>query len=139
MPTRATCSNRGPTPSSNRGHSVGPAPTIRKDETGHPLVHRMTTAIPTSQCMICHMHQPNLFINTYLGYTMWDYETGAPQLWPKRQRYPTDKEMRATLERNPEGAVVRGNWGDPNFSAEVSTLNPQLQDTKFADYHGHIC
>ena len=121
----------------NRGRGIGTDPTIRKDEIGHPLVHRMTTAIPTSQCMICHMHQPNLFINTYLGYTMWDYETGAPQMWPKRQRYPTDKEMRATLERNPEGAVVRGNWGDPNFSAEVSTLNPQLQDGKFADYHGH--
>jgi hypothetical protein len=121
----------------NRGKSIGTDPTIRKDETGHPLVHQMTTAIPTSQCMICHMHQPNLFINTYLGYTMWDYETAAPQMWPKRQRYPTDKEMRATLERNPEGAVVRGNWGDPNFSADVSELNPQLKDTKFADYHGH--
>ena len=72
---------------------------IRKGETGHPLQHRMTTAIPTSQCMICHMHQPNLFMNTMLGYTMWDYETGAPQMWPKKQRYPTDTEVRAALER----------------------------------------
>ena len=24
--------------------------------------------------MICHMHQPNMFMNSYLGYTMWDYE-----------------------------------------------------------------
>ena len=59
----------------NRGTSIGSDPTIRKGETGHPLRHQMTTAIPTSQCMICHMHQPNLFLNTYLGYTMWDYET----------------------------------------------------------------
>ena len=27
--------------------------------------------------MSCHMHQPNSFVNTYLGYTMWDYETDA--------------------------------------------------------------
>jgi len=121
----------------SRGISAGTDPTIRKGETGHPLQHRMTLAIPTSQCMICHMHQPNLFLNTYLGYTMWDYETAAPQMWPKRQKYPTDAEMRAAYNRNPEGAVTRGNWVDPEFSAEVSALNPQIADTKFADYHGH--
>ena len=121
----------------NRGLGFGLDPTIRKDETGHPIVHRMTTAIPTSQCMICHMHQPNLFLNSMLGYTMWDYETGAPQMWPKKQKYPTDTEMRAAYERNPEGAAVRGKWADPNFSADVNELNPQLKDTQFADYHGH--
>ncbi|HYM72728.1 MAG TPA: hypothetical protein VET89_07080 [Stellaceae bacterium] len=121
----------------NRGTGAGIDPTIRKGESGHPIVHRMTTAIPTSQCMICHMHQPNLFLNSMLGYTMWDYETGAPQMWPKRQKYPTDTEMRAALERNPEGAVVRGRWADPEFSANVNELNPKLNDTQFADYHGH--
>jgi hypothetical protein len=121
----------------NRGTSASIDPTIRKGETGHPLKHVMTAAIPTSQCMICHMHQPNLFLNTYLGYTMWDYETAAPQMWPKRQKHPTDAEMRKVYERNPEGAAVRGNWADPEFSAEVSTLNPQIKDTQFADYHGH--
>jgi hypothetical protein len=121
----------------NRGTSLGTDPTIRQGESGHPLRHQMTTAIPTSQCMICHMHQPNLFVNSMLGYTMWDYETAAPQMWPRKQKYPTDTEMRAALERNPEGAVVRGNWGDPEFSAEVSQLNPKLKDTQFADYHGH--
>ena len=121
----------------NRGMGFGSDPTIPRDQTGHPIVHKMTTAIPTSQCMICHMHQPNLFINSMLGYTMWDYETAAPQMWPKKQRYPTDDEMRAALERNPEGAVVRGKWADPNFSADVNELNPQLKDTQFADYHGH--
>jgi hypothetical protein len=121
----------------NRGTSVSLDPTIRKDETGHPLRHQMTTAIPTSQCMICHMHQPNLFLNSMLGYTMWDYETAAQAMWPNKQKYPNDSEMRAALERNPEGAVVRGKWADPEFSAEVSELNPQLHDTQFADYHGH--
>ena len=64
-------------------------PTIPKDEKGHPLEHRFTRAIPTSMCMICHMHQPNMFVNTYLGYTMWDYESDAPFMWPESQRYPS--------------------------------------------------
>ena len=50
-------------------------PTISKNESGHPLRHEFTSAIPTSQCMICHMHQPNIFVNSFLGYTMWDYES----------------------------------------------------------------
>ena len=124
-------------PYGNRGTSISIDPTIGKGETGHPLRHQMTTAIPTSQCMICHMHQPNLFLNSMLGYTMWDYETAAPVMWPKQQKHPTDTEMRAALERNPEAAVVRGKWADPEFSAEVSELNPRLNDTQFADYHGH--
>ncbi|HEV2335407.1 MAG TPA: hypothetical protein VGS13_07915, partial [Stellaceae bacterium] len=121
----------------NRGASVTIDPTIPKGVAGVPLRHVMTTAIPTSQCMICHMHQPNLFLNTFLGYTMWDYETAAPQMWPKHQVYPTDKQMRAALERDPEAAVVRGKWADPDFSADVSELDPRINDTQFADYHGH--
>jgi hypothetical protein len=112
-------------------------PTIPHDRPGHPLAHAFSRAIPTSQCMVCHMHQPNLFMNTYLGYTMWDYESDAPAMWPKEQRYPTDAEMREMLDRNPEGAVVRGLWSDPEFLRRVSELNPTLKDTQFADYHGH--
>lgn len=51
-------------------------------ESGHPLRHVFTRSIPTSQCMNCHMHQPNIFLNSYLGYTMWDYESDAPFMWP---------------------------------------------------------
>ena len=53
---------------------------------GHPLKHAFTRAIPTSQCMVCHMHQPNMFVNSYLGYTMWDYESDAPSMWPEQQQ-----------------------------------------------------
>ncbi len=111
--------------------------TISKDETGHPLQHKFTRAIPTSQCMSCHMHQPNMFMNTYLGYTMWDYESDAPFMWPEKQFYPTEEEKRHTLDRNPEGAAPRGKWKDMDFVLGVSELNPQLNDTQFADYHGH--
>jgi hypothetical protein len=119
------------------GRSQTVDPTIPKDRSGHPLKHAFSRAIPTSQCMICHMHQPNMFMNSFLGYTMWDYESDAPAMWPAEQRFPTAEEMRKVLDRNPEGAAPRGNWADPEFLSQVSTLNPTLKDTQFADYHGH--
>ncbi len=121
----------------HEGMSISRDPTIARDRSGHPLRHAFTRAIPTSQCMVCHMHQPNMFMNTYLGYTMWDYESDAPFMWPQEQQFPTAEQMRRMLDRNPEGAVVRGKWGDPEFLKSVATLNPQLRDTQFADYHGH--
>ncbi|MGB0211431.1 hypothetical protein [Algiphilus sp.] len=112
-------------------------PTIPKDESGHPLKHAFTSAIPTSQCMSCHMHQPNIFLNSMLGYTMWDYESDAPFMWPEEQQYPTPEEIREINRRNPEGAAVRGKWADVDFLKQVSEMNPELEDTQFADYHGH--
>ncbi|MFM9851683.1 MAG: multiheme c-type cytochrome [Sphingomonadaceae bacterium] len=106
-------------------------------EKGHPIGHVFTRAIPTAQCMNCHMHQPNIFLNSYLGYTMWDYESDAPHMWPKEQKYPTAAEAHKTLERNPEAAAIRGKWSDLDFLRDVYDLNPQLKDTQFADYHGH--
>ncbi|KUO55949.1 MAG: hypothetical protein APF82_01745 [Sphingomonadales bacterium BRH_c42] len=106
-------------------------------EKGHPLRHVFTRAIPTAQCMNCHMHQPNIFLNSFLGYTMWDYESDAPFMWPEKQKYPTAAEVRAVLDRNPEGAAPRGKWADPDFLRNVYDLNPGLKDTQFADYHGH--
>jgi hypothetical protein len=106
-------------------------------ESGHPLQHVFTRAIPTAQCMNCHMHQPNIFLNSYLGYTMWDYEADAPKMWPKQQKYPTAKEVREVNDRNPEGAAPRGKWADIDFLRNVYDLNPELEDTQFADYHGH--
>ena len=121
----------------NDGKTITADPTIPKDKSGHPLKHEFTRAIPSSQCMVCHMHQPNVFVNSFYGYTMWDYEADAPFMWPEKQRYPSHEERRRILDRNPEGAAVRGKWSDPEFLKEVSKLNPTLKDTQFADYHGH--
>jgi hypothetical protein len=112
-------------------------PSIPKNEKGHPIKHQLTRAVPTSQCMSCHMHQPNSFVNTYLGYTMWDYETDAELLWPKEQRRPTEAEKRSSLEHNPEGAAPRGLWTNVEFLEKVTSLNTQAKHTQFADYHGH--
>ena len=119
------------------GKSFSDDPTINKEESGHPIKHAFTRAIPTAQCMNCHMHQPNMFVNTYLGYTMWDYEADAPFMWPEKQKYPTTEEIRHVLDRNPEGAAPKGNWADLDFLREVFDLNSKLNDTQFADYHGH--
>jgi hypothetical protein len=115
------------------GHPVG-----AMKEKGHPIQHAFTRAIPTAQCMNCHMHQPNIFLNSYLGYTMWDYESDAPLMWPEKQKYPTIAEQFKALDRNPEGAVTRGKWADLDFLRRVyDDVNPKAKDTQFADYHGH--
>jgi hypothetical protein len=124
-------------------------------ERGHPIRHVFSRAIPTSQCMTCHMHQPNIFLNSYLGYTMWDYEADADLMWPgpenrlparnpheearfRRQAYPTAAQVHEVLERNPEGASPRGLWSDVEFLREVyDRVNPEARHTQFADYHGH--
>ena len=124
-------------------------------ERGHPIRHVFTRAIPTSQCMVCHMHQPNIFLNSFLGYTMWDYESDADLMWPgpenrlpartpeeearfRSQAYPTAAQVLEVLERNPEGAAPRGLWGDVDFLREVyDRVNPIARHTQFADYHGH--
>ncbi len=112
-------------------------PTIPKNQPGHPVAHVFTRAVPSSQCMVCHMHQPNMFMNSFLGYTMWDYESDAPNMWPRDQQFPSATQTRAVLDRNPEGAAPRGRWADVAFLKKVWELNPQMKDTQFADYHGH--
>src|SRR5690606_12275206 len=106
-------------------------------KSGHPVVHRFTTGVPSSQCMVCHMHQPNSFLNTYYGYQMWSYETDGKHLWPEQQQPKGHAERHAILDRNPEGAAQRGAWGDRAVLDDVSALNPKLEHTQFADYHGH--
>ena len=107
-------------------------------QSGHPIQHSFTRAIPTAQCMTCHMHQPNVFLNSYLGYTMWDYESDAKLMWPGKQLHPDAATVRAINDRNPEGAAPRGKWGDLDFLRRVTDdVNPLATDTQFADYHGH--
>ncbi len=121
----------------NTGTTQTVDPTIPKGESGHPIKHEFTRAIPTSQCMVCHMHQPNMFVNSFLGFTMWDYESDAKFMWPEKQVYPTNKEMFDALDRNPEEAVIRGKWKDSEFLNNLAMMNGELKDTQFADYHGH--
>ncbi len=138
----------------NLGHgNVGPAaammnkpgapaiavdPNIKQDEPGHPIVHKFTRSIPSSNCMVCHMHQPNSFLNTYYGFQMWSYETDGDKMFPSEQDDKSIAEQYAIMDRNPEGAAQRGKWGDREFLNGVADkINPELEHTQFADYHGH--
>ncbi len=121
----------------NQGLSFNPDPMISKKEKGHPIAHKFTRSIPSSQCMSCHMHQGNLFVNPYLGYTWWDQESDAEHMYPKEQKNPSDEEMVESLRKNPEAAAARGLWSDVNFLEKSAELNPKLKETQFADYHGH--
>jgi hypothetical protein len=121
----------------NEGFSQQADPTIPKNEPGHPLKHEFTRQIPSSQCMVCHMHQPNMFMNTMLGYIMWDYEPDAPSMFPTEEFTPSNSQIRAINERNPEEAAIRGKWADPDFLKSVAERNPDMTATQFADYHGH--
>jgi hypothetical protein len=121
----------------HQGLSFSADRSIPKDERGHPIHHQFTRSIPSSQCMVCHMHQGNLFVNPYFGYTWWDQESDGAFMYPKEQKNPTDEEMVQALRQNPEAAAARGLWGDLDFLEKVAELNPQLKETQFADYHGH--
>jgi hypothetical protein len=121
----------------HRGLTYTADKTIPKNERGHPVLHQFTRSIPSSQCMNCHMHQGNLFVNPYLGYTWWDQETDGEFMYPKQQRNPTDDELVIETQSNPEAAAAKGLWGDKDFLDKVSELNPKLKHTQFADYHGH--
>ena len=121
----------------NQGLSFSGDPTIPKNERGHPIKHQFTRAIPSSQCMNCHMHQGNSFVNPFLGYTWWDQETDGEFMYPKKQKNPTDDQLVLATIKNPEAAAARGLWDDLGFLEKVAELNPKLKNTQFADYHGH--
>jgi hypothetical protein len=123
----------------NRGVSVQIDPTIPKNEPGHPIKHEFTRSIPTSQCIVCHIHPGTNMVASYLGYTWWDNETDGAAMYPKKQRNPTDEQRYKSWQSNPEAAAAKGLWSDSEFLAQVGTpeFNKKLKQTQFADFHGH--
>jgi hypothetical protein len=121
----------------NKGMSQNPDPTIPKNESGHPINHKFTRAIPSSQCITCHVHPGTNVMNSYLGYMWWDEETDGQVMYPKNQKYPTAEEYVQAAMNNPDEASARGLWSNPRFLEKVSELNPHLKHTQFADFNGH--
>jgi hypothetical protein len=121
----------------NLGHTANPDPTIKKGESGHPIQHRFTRAIPTSQCVICHVHPGTSYASQYTGYMWWDNETDGEVMYPATPRKLTPEEAQESLVRNPEASSLKGLWGDVKFLSNLTDLNPKLKQTQFADYHGH--
>jgi hypothetical protein len=119
------------------GTSFSADPTIPKDEPGHPIDHKFALTIPSSQCIVCHMHPGTNVLNTYLGMMWWDLETDGELMYPAQQKYPTEEEIVQAQISNPEESAVRGLWSDPQFLANVASLNGSTRHTQFGDFNGH--
>ncbi len=123
----------------NEGRTQTSDPMIPKDESGHPISHTFTNSIPTSQCLVCHVHPGTNMVASYLGLTWWDNETDGAKMYPAVPAHLTAAQRVEIENRNPEGSALRGLWSDPAFLAKTGTpeFNAQLTKTQFADFHGH--
>jgi hypothetical protein len=121
------------------GLSASNDATISKTEPGHPIKHSFTRSIPSSQCMICHIHPGTNMVTTYFGLTWWDNEIDGDKMYSAEQRTPNEEHRFQSLLRNPEAAAARGLWGDQKFLDQVGSpeFNSKLKTTQFADFHGH--
>ncbi len=118
---------------------VHPDPMIPKDESGHPIQHRFAkgNSIPTSQCMVCHVHPGTTVMNSYIGWMWYDQETDGELMYPAKQRKLTAEEYVKIQMANPEETAVRGNWSNFGFLSNLIDLNPLMKKQQVADFHGH--
>jgi hypothetical protein len=123
----------------NMGRTVSPDPTIPRHESGHPIMHRFApgNSIPTSQCIVCHIHPGTTVLNSYTGFQWWDEETDGELMYPKVGKTLTSQQLSEAQMSNPDEAAARGLWSNPDFLANLTDLNTQTKHTQFADYHGH--
>ena len=121
------------------GESFSSDPTIPRNESGHPIRHSFTRQIPSSQCMICHVHPGTNMETTYFGYTWWDNEADGESMYPPAQHNPTQEERYQVSLRNPEEAAARGLWSESKFLAGLGSpeFNSKLKQSQFADFHSH--
>jgi hypothetical protein len=123
----------------NEGKTQTGDPMIPKSESGHPISHTFTNAIPTSQCIVCHMHPGTNVEITYLGLTWWDNETDGDKMYAAKPPQRSASQRVEIANRNPEGSALRGQWGDVSFLQKTGSpeFNATLKNTQFADFHGH--
>lgn len=135
----------------NKGQTVNPDRTLIPGESGHPIKHQFQKQMPSSTCMVCHVHPGTNVVNSYFGYQWWDNEVDGKHMYPAEQKHPTEEQQYQVQKHNPEGTAPRGLWSDlyPNdlsaagklagkdFLSNVYDLNPSLTHTQFADFHGH--
>jgi hypothetical protein len=135
----------------NRGETQNPDPMIPKHESGHPIQHQFQRQMPSSNCIVCHIHPGTNVVNSYLGFLWWDNETDGQAMYPMHQHNPTAEQKFEVSQHNPEETAPRGLWSNihpdaknqlgqiagKNFLDNVTDLNPELKHTQFADFHGH--
>jgi hypothetical protein len=125
----------------NNGKSRTTDPMIDLDTEGHPIRHILTNNIPSSSCMVCHMHPGTNMVTTYYGMIWWDNETDGDQMYADKIDDPSPEKRQRIGNRNPEESALRGKWGEREFLDDVGKpggeINKNLKVTQFADFHGH--
>jgi hypothetical protein len=127
-------------PYADRGHlgySYSTDPVVKKNQEGHPIQHRLTRAIPSSQCVVCHIHPGTSYAFQYYGTMWWDNETDGDHMYPAKSKQWKPEEAAVALLRNPEASSLKGNWSDPTVLRNVTDLNQTNKQTQFADFNGH--
>ena len=104
----------------NLGRSQTADTSIPKTESGHPIKHQFTSQIPSSQCMVCHMHPGTNMVASYMGLTWWDNESDGSKMYPATQHNPSQDE-----EQEKRSFVLWFHW--LNRRAESSCFNSRLQ------------
>jgi len=125
----------------NAGRSASADKSIPKDVSGYPIKHQLTNAIPSSQCVVCHVHPGTTVTNSYFGTIWWDNESDGEAFYPKKAKHPSADQEAVDLIANPEGANVKGDWSDSKFLKDSGDpkngLNTKLKNIQIADFHGH--
>ncbi|MCZ7648707.1 MAG: hypothetical protein M5U26_26195 [Planctomycetota bacterium] len=105
---------------------------------GHPIKHVFTRTIPSSQCIVCHVHPGTTVTMTYYGNLWYDNETEGDKMYETSHRpNMSEREALKIKLRNPEGAALRGKWGDVEWLEALWDKNSDFKQVQFADYHGH--
>lgn len=122
----------------NRGLTQNPDPTIPKNERGHPIAHQFApgNSIPTSQCMVCHIHPGTTVMNSYIGWMWWDQESDGDLIYPREKPITAEDYINHQM-RNPNAVDIRGKLSDVRFLDEMTDLNKVAKHVQFADFHGH--
>ena len=78
--------------------------------------------------MVCHMHQPNMFVNTLLRLHDVGLRVRRAVRCGRRSRSTRPPRRRARSSTAiPEDAAIRGKWGDPDFLQERVVAQPAAQ------------
>lgn len=112
-------------------------PTIPKNESGHPIQHRFATSIPSSQCMVCHIHPGTTLMNSYFGMMWWDMETDGKHFYPDKERRVDERKIVESQIQDPNEIAARGLWSDKEFQDNLHLLNDKLDQTQVADFNSH--
>ena len=140
-PTTARRSTPARTPPyGNRGTSADRRPDHPEGRAGPPDPSTSSrNSIPSSQCIVCHIHPGTTVMNSYLGYMWWDNETDGELMYPAKEQQQPDapRSSSRSSEPTPRARPRAGSGPTRSSSTTSRDLNPKLKHTQFADFHGH--